>query len=82
MNTVSVTSERTPGSIPAEHREAAARYIAEIARRDPFAFLGPEYEAERASELWDRFVESYRAVSTGAYARHGQDAIRVALARL
>jgi hypothetical protein len=82
MDSVKVTTETTRRSIPTEHREAAARYIAEIARRDPLAFLGPEYEAERVSELWDRFVDAYRAASSGAYARHGRDAVRIALARL
>jgi hypothetical protein len=68
--------------IPAEHREAAARYIAEIARRDALAKLGPEFEAERAGELWETFVATYRSVSTGPYAKRGTDAIRVALGRL
>lgn len=68
--------------IPAEHREAAARYIAEIARRDAHARLGPEYEAERAGELWETFLATYQAVSTGPYAKRGTDAIRIALGRL
>ena len=82
MKSVSAGREKTPDSIPAEQREVAARYIAEIARRDPLAFLGPEYEAERASELWDCFLDAYHAASTGAYARGAPDAMRIALARL
>ena len=72
----------TTFEIPTEHREAAARYIAEIARRDAVAELGPEYEAERAGDLWETFVVTYKAVATGPYAKRGADAIRIALSRL
>lgn len=83
METISARSHTISGiQIPEEHREAATRYIAEIARRDPLAFLGPAYEAERASELWDCFVDFYQTVSTGPYAKRGGDAIRIALGRL
>jgi hypothetical protein len=44
--------------------------------------MGPEYEAERAVELWETFVQTYRSVSTGPYAKRGTDAIRIALGRL
>lgn len=82
MNSVTISSQALDVSMPAADRDAALRYISEIAHRDPLAFLGPEYEAERSSDLWDRFVATYVAVTTGPCARHGRDAIRVALGQL
>jgi hypothetical protein len=82
MNTTSVSTGSTGISIPAEHAAAATRYIAEIARRDALAFLGPDYEAERTSQLWDQFVTAYESVAFGPYARRGRDAIIIALGKL
>lgn len=82
MNGTTISSGPPDVAIPAAHRDAAVRYISEIARREPLAFLGPDYEAERTSELWDRFVASYAAITAGPYAKHGRDAIRIALGRL
>jgi hypothetical protein len=82
MNSTSVTTESAGIVIPDEHRAAATRYIAEIARRDALTFLGPDYEAERTSELWDQFVAAYGRVAFGPYARRGRDAIIIALGKL
>ena len=82
MNATSVGSESTGIVIPEEHRAAATRYIAEIARRDALAFLGSDYEAERTRELWNQFVAAYESVAFGPYARRGRDAIIIALGKL
>ena len=82
METVATASVPTAVTINDEHRDSASRYIEAIARRDPLAFLGPEYLAVRTSELWDTFMATYQAVQQGPYAKHGRDAVRVALGRL
>lgn len=82
MNSTSVSTESAGIVIPDEHRAAATRYIAEIARRDALTVLGPDYEAERTSELWDQFVTAYESVAFGPYARRGRDAIIIALGKL
>ena len=82
METVATASGPTEVTIPEEHRDSANRYIEAIARRDPFAFLGPDYVAMRASELWDEFIAHYGTLQRGPYAKHGRDAVRIALGRL
>jgi hypothetical protein len=69
------TSTQSPGVevvIPEAHREAAERYIAAIVRDDP----------ARSHELLAEFEFNYRRVGHGPYARHGADALRIALGRL
>jgi hypothetical protein len=68
--------------IPAAHREAAERYIAAIVKRDPVNLVGGEFVAARTKELQDRFDADYANLGRGAYARHGADALRIALGKL
>ena len=82
MGTVAMASTPTEISIPNDHRDSAIRYIEAIAQHDRYAFLGPEFVAVRTSELWDQFVADYTSLQIGPYARHGQDAVRIALGRL
>ena len=82
MGTVTMTTTPTEIIIPDDHRDSAVRYIEAIAKHDQYAFLGPEFVAVRTSELWDQFVATYTALQVGPYARHGQDAVRIALGRL
>jgi len=77
------TQTQTPEiSIPVAHREAADRYVAAILRHDPVHLLGDEFVAARTRELLDRFEADYISLGRGAYARHGADALRIALGRL
>ena len=82
MGTVTTTTRQTEDTLTEEFRDSAARYIDAIARRDPRANLGPDYVAYRASELWDTFIANYAAVQLAPYARHGRDAVRIALSQL
>ena len=60
--------------------EAAGRYIAAILSGDPLtAILGETYATAESERLWDRFVSRYAGVVSGAYAKHGADALRIAL---
>ena len=83
METQTAAVDTDIASIPAEHRDAADRYIAAIVRTDPLtALIGQEYIAGRTAWLLDQFVENYGDISRGPYARHGPDALRIALASL
>ena len=82
MGTVTMTTTPTEIIIPEAYRDSALRYIEAIAKHDQYAFLGPEFVATRSSELWDQFVTTFTALQVGPYARHGQDAVRIALGRL
>jgi hypothetical protein len=68
--------------IPEAHEAAASRYIAAIVSRDVLASLGDEYVRSRTVELWHQFVTNYSSIAVGPYARHGADALRIALGRL
>lgn len=62
------------------HIDAAGRYIAAILSGDPLtAILGEAYATAESERLWDRFVSRYADVVSGAYAKHGADALRIAL---
>lgn len=66
-----------------DHMEAAGRFIAAIVAGDPVCrLLGEPHVTVESERLWDLFVERYAAVATGPYARHGADALRVALSSL
>ena len=66
-----------------DHMEAAGRYIAAIVAGDPVcSLLGEAHLTAEAERLWDHFVERYAAVATGAYAKHGDDLLRIALSSL
>jgi hypothetical protein len=68
--------------IPADQYEVARRYILAIIQRDRRASLDPGYAKRRTGELWDRFFLEYARVSTGYYARHDAEALRIALSRI
>jgi hypothetical protein len=68
--------------IPVAHREAAERYVAVIVSREPEALLGGAFIETRKRELLDRFEADYMSLSRGPYARHGADALRIALGKL
>lgn len=69
-----------PELISPDHIEAAGRYIAAILAGDPLtAILGEAYTIAESERLWDRFVSRYADVVSGPYAKHGADALRVAL---
>ncbi len=82
MDSMNAVRETAVIAIPDEHREAASRYIDAIVSRDPDATLGPAYLEWRTEELWNRFLSDYTSIATGAYAKHGRDAVRIALGRL
>ena len=70
-------------TIPEAHRVAADRYIAAILRRDPLApILGDGYVDERTANLWKAFADHYAEVAIGPYARHGADALQIALGKI
>jgi hypothetical protein len=68
--------------IPEAHRAAAERYIAAILRRDPGQGAVGDADSGRGRELLAEFEFHYRRVGHGPYARHGADALRIALGRL
>jgi hypothetical protein len=82
MEATTTQSQATDFSIPVAHREAAERYIAAIVRRDPIHLVGGPFEDARTKELIGRFEADYANVGSGPYARHGADALRIALGRL
>ena len=82
METPTVQRPAITRVIPEAHQEAAHRYIAVIVGRDPIAALSQTLLERRRDELWDQFVTMYADLSTGGYARHGADALRIALSRL
>jgi len=63
-----------------EHMAAARRFIAAIVAGDQLIrLLGEPHALAEAERLWDQFLERYGAVTSGPYARHGPDALRIAL---
>jgi hypothetical protein len=68
--------------IQAEHYDVARRYIVAIVARDRRAVLDAPYSRQLTDSLWNRFFAEYALVSSGAYARHGQDAVGIALSRM
>ena len=82
MEATTTQSQSVEVMIPEAHREAAERYIAAIVRHEPAHLLGAEAEATRSAELFTEFELNYRRVGHGPYARHGADALRIALGRL
>ncbi len=82
MEATTAQTQTTEFVIPAAHREAAHRYIAAIVRREPAHLVGGEFETARTQELLDTFEAAYSGLNHGPYARHGADALRIALGRL
>jgi hypothetical protein len=77
------SAAQTPLEIDPAHLDAAERYVDAIVTRDPlYARLGPDWAALEAARLMQRFLDAYTAVATGDYAKHGRDALRVALAAI
>jgi hypothetical protein len=68
--------------IPANEYEVARRYIVAIVQRDRLARVSDRSAARRTTELWERFFKEYERVSTGHYARHQGEALRIALSRI
>ena len=82
MTTATTTLDAVE-KIERTHLEAASRFIDAIVQRDPLtALLGHEYRTGESERLWDRFIERYTDVASGPYAKHGMDALRVALSGL
>lgn len=76
--TMSVSERIAP-----DHMDAAGRFITAVLAADPLsAVLGQEYVTAESERLWDRFVTRYTAVTSGAYAKHGADALRIALSSI
>lgn len=66
-----------------EHMESARRFIAAIVAGDKVTrLLGEPHALAEAERLWDQFLERYVAVTSGPYARHGSDALRISLSSL
>jgi hypothetical protein len=63
---------------PEEERRARAYIWAIVARAD---LPTEDLEAE-AVRLWARFGETYVALTTGAYAKSGKEAFRIALGQI
>ena len=82
METQTVQRQPSTVVIPDAHQDAAHRYIAAVVGRHAVASLGDAHRDARANELWDQFTGTYADLSTGGYARHGADALRIALGRL
>jgi hypothetical protein len=82
MEATIARADRAQDVIPAAHREAAERYVAVIVSRDPEALLGGSFVETRTRELLDRFEADYMSLNRGPYARHGADALRIALGKL
>ena len=66
---------------PEEERRARTYIWAIVARSGPSGRSEGEMEAE-ATRLWTGFLETYVSLTTGAYARTGPEAARIALGKL
>jgi hypothetical protein len=82
MEATTTQAPATEFVIPAAHLEAARCYVAAILKHDPVHLLGAEHIAARMQELLNRFEADYTMLGQGPYARHGADALRIALGRL
>jgi len=82
MATTAAEPQVTSFTIPVAHRQAATGYIAAIVRRERLALIGSAFAEARARELLDQFEADYASLNLGPYARHGSDALRIALGRL
>jgi hypothetical protein len=72
---------QAPDEVDEAAHLAAVGYIRAIVARDPLARqLGDGWACAEADRLYDQFLLRYLRITTGAYARRGQDAIRAALA--
>lgn len=82
MTTATETS--TAGTlVEPGHVEAARRFIAAIVAGDAACrLLGEPHVTAESERLWDRFIDRYAAVVSGPYAKHGSDALRIALSSL
>lgn len=66
-----------------EHLDAAGRFIAAIVAGDAAVqLLGEPHITAESERLRDRFIERYAIVASGPYAKHGADALRIALSSL
>ena len=81
MATTSAANPSQIIEIPAEHYDVARRYIVAIVTRDRRAALDAPYSRRLTDSLWNRFFAEYALVSSGPYARHGPDAVSIALSR-
>ena len=69
--------------IQADHREAARRFIEAIVAGDATCrLLGEPHATAESERLWDRFIERYAEIVSGPYAKHGADALRIALSSI
>jgi hypothetical protein len=82
MDATATQAQLLEVAIPEAHRAAAERYIAAILRHDPAPQPGGDAVPARARELLETFEFHCRRVGHGPYARHGADALRIALGRL
>ena len=81
--TTTMTTLDAVEKIERAHLEAASRFIEAIVDHDPLGpMLGYGYRTSESERLWDRFIERYNDAVTGAYARHGNDALHLALSSL
>lgn len=70
-------------TVEPRHMDAARDFIAAILAIDPVCrLLGEPHITVESERLWDRFIECYAAVVSGPYAKHGADALRIALSSL
>ena len=81
--TLATTTLDAVEKIERAHLVAAGHFIEAIVDHDPLSLLlGYGYQASESERLWDRFIERYTDVASGAYAKHGNDALRLALTSL
>ena len=81
--TMATTTLDAVANIERAHLEAASRFIEAIVDHDPLSqILGFGYQSSESERLWDRFIERYNDAATGAYSRHGSDALLLALTSL
>jgi hypothetical protein len=69
--------------VPSAHTDAARDFIAAILAIDPLCrLIGEPHLTAEAERLWNRFIDGYSAAVSGPYAKHGADALRIALSGL
>ncbi len=82
MPTTAAEPQAVAFVIPPAHRQVAAGYIAAIVRRERLALISGAFAEARSRELHGQFEAAYASLNVGPYARHGSDALRIALGRL
>ena len=60
----------------------AREYIVAIVSRDLRSAVDARHSRRLAASLWNQFFAEYASSSSSPYAKHGREAVRLALSRI